>query len=61
MSNFSLFATIIWLIIIAFYYFISKYEEKLLLEEFGKDYEDYIKEVPMLIPRIKKGGSSSKS
>jgi protein-S-isoprenylcysteine O-methyltransferase Ste14 len=46
----SLLSFIIWLIIIIFYYFISRYEEKLLLARFGKEYEDYMKEVPMLFP-----------
>ena len=53
--TFSITATIIWIFIIAFYYFISRHEEKLLLKEFGKDYEEYMREVPMLIPRIKIG------
>ncbi len=50
----SIIAVAIWILIIAFYYFISKHEEKLLLEKFGKDYEEYKKEVPMLIPRIRR-------
>ena len=29
-------------------------EEKGLIREFGKEYEDYKKVVPMLIPRLKK-------
>jgi protein-S-isoprenylcysteine O-methyltransferase Ste14 len=53
-STFSLVATGIWVLIIIFYYFNSKHEEKLLLDKFGKDYEDYRKEVPMLIPRIRR-------
>jgi len=32
-------------------YLISWKEEKELLKEFGKEYEDYLKKVPMLIPR----------
>ena len=28
-------------------------EEKELIREFGKDYEDYKKSVPMLIPKLK--------
>jgi protein-S-isoprenylcysteine O-methyltransferase Ste14 len=51
-STFSLMAAGIWVIIIIFYYFNSKHEEKLLVDKFGKDYQDYKKEVPMLIPRI---------
>ena len=52
--TFSIIAIAIWILIIAFYYFISKHEEKLLLEKFSKDYEEYKKEVPMLIPRIRR-------
>ena len=52
--TFSIMATVIWIIIVVFYYFISKHEEKLLLKKFGEKYEDYIKDVPMLIPRIKR-------
>lgn len=46
----SLFSLIIWLIIVIFYYYISHHEEKLLLARFGKEYEDYMKKVPMLFP-----------
>ena len=53
-STFSLIAAGIWVVIIIFYYFNSKHEEKLLLDKFGKDYEDYKNEVPMLIPRIRR-------
>ena len=48
----SLAATVVWIITILFYHFISRYEEKLLLEKFGKDYEEYMREVPMWIPRL---------
>jgi len=50
----SVLAAIIWVIIIVFYIHISRYEEKLLLEKFGSDYEEYVKEVPMFIPRLKR-------
>jgi len=50
----SIIAAAVWILIIAFYCFISKYEEKLLLEKFGKNYEEYKEEVPMLIPRIRR-------
>jgi len=40
----------IWLIVILFYIFISKYEEKVLTNEFGDQYLQYKKEVPMLFP-----------
>jgi len=48
----SIFATVVWFLIIVFYIYISKYEEKMLIEKFGNTYMDYIREVPMLIPRI---------
>ena len=50
LMTFSLFSVIVWLVIIVFYYFISKYEEKLLLQRFGSEYEDYMKKIPMLFP-----------
>ncbi len=34
-------------------YLISRKEEKELIREFGEEYEDYKKNVPMLIPRIR--------
>jgi len=37
-------------ILIAIIYMISKKEEDELIREFGRDYEDYQKEVPMMIP-----------
>jgi len=40
-------------VLIALIYIISKKEEDELVKEFGKEYEDYKKEVPMLIPRWK--------
>ena len=55
--TFSIIATGIWVLIITFYYFNSKHEEKLLLGKFGKDYEEYKKEVPMLIPRMRRRGA----
>jgi len=38
----------VWLIIILFYYFISIYEERLLLQKFGNEYRNYMKKVPMM-------------
>jgi protein-S-isoprenylcysteine O-methyltransferase Ste14 len=40
-------------IMIALVYLISRKEEKEILREFGKEYEDYRDEVPMLIPKLK--------
>jgi len=42
----------VWIITILFYIFICKYEEKILIQEFGEDYLQYKKEVPMLIPNL---------
>ena len=52
--TFSIISIIVWIIIIAFFYYIARYEEKILLEEFGSEYERYMKEVPMFIPFSKK-------
>jgi len=51
--SFSILAFVIWVVIILFYHFIAKHEEKLLLEKFGKDYEKYRQAVPMWIPGLK--------
>lgn len=53
----SIIAFCIWVIIILFYYYISRYEEKILIDKIGVQYEDYTREVPMFIPwfRRKKG------
>jgi len=50
--NISLAAALIWIIAIFFLHYISRYEEKLLLAKFGKEYENYMKEVPMWFPRL---------
>lgn len=46
----SIIAFCIWVIIILFYYYISRYEEKVLIDKLGVQYEDYTREVPMFIP-----------
>lgn len=43
---------IVWLFAIIFLYYISRYEEKILLEHFGEEYRSYMEEVPMWIPKI---------
>ena len=48
----SIIAIIIWVIIIFFYIYLASYEEKLLINKLGQDYERYIKDVPMFIPRV---------
>ena len=52
MMSMSLVAAVVWIIAIGFLYYISRYEEKLLLEHFGAEYEQYMREVPMWIPRL---------
>jgi protein-S-isoprenylcysteine O-methyltransferase Ste14 len=52
--TFSLLSLIVLFIILFFYHFIARYEEKLLLQQFGKDYEKYKKEVPMWLPKLTK-------
>jgi protein-S-isoprenylcysteine O-methyltransferase Ste14 len=47
-------ATIVWLLAIGFLHYISRHEERLLLARFGTDYAQYMREVPMWIPRLKK-------
>lgn len=39
-------------ILLALIYLISKKEEEELIKEFGNEYEDYRKNVPMLMPRL---------
>ncbi len=48
----SLAAAVVWIIAIAFLHYISRYEERLLLARFGEEYEQYMREVPMWIPRL---------
>ena len=48
--TFSIIAGIVWIVIIIFYNYIAGYEEKLLTEKFGKEYEDYMRRVPRWIP-----------
>lgn len=48
----SMFAALVCFIIIVFYHGIARYEEKLLLLKFGNTYRDYMKAVPMWVPRF---------
>ena len=48
--TYSIASAVVWIVIVIFYYFISKYEEKLLIKKFGKEYKSYMERVPMLIP-----------
>ena len=46
----SLLSAALWVVIIVFYWYISRYEELLLINTFGDAYRDYKKRVPMLFP-----------
>ncbi|MFC2063029.1 methyltransferase family protein [Chloroflexota bacterium] len=48
----SLAAAAAWVIAIFFLHYISRYEEKLLIEKFGEAYKRYTKEVPMWFPLL---------
>lgn len=50
----SVIAMVIFFIIVMFYYYLCRYEEQLLIEKLGDEYENYMKKVPMLIPRVRK-------
>ena len=54
MLSVSLAAAVVWCIAIVFLHYISRCEEKLLLARFGKEYAQYMREVPMWIPRLRK-------
>ncbi|NQT05757.1 MAG: isoprenylcysteine carboxylmethyltransferase family protein [Dehalococcoidia bacterium] len=50
--NISLASAIVLVIAMFFLHHISRYEEKLLLDKFGDEYKQYMKEVPMWFPRL---------
>ena len=50
--NISLAAALVWIAAIIFLHYISRYEERLLLARFGKEYEQYMRDVPMWFPRL---------
>ncbi len=52
LSTLSLASAAFWIVILIFYYGISRYEEKILIEEFGQDYLNYKKKTGMLFPRL---------
>jgi len=54
MLSISLAAALVWIIAILFLHSISRYEERQLLTRFGEEYEQYMQEVPMWIPRLRK-------
>jgi protein-S-isoprenylcysteine O-methyltransferase Ste14 len=54
MISLSLAAMLVLVFGIVFLYYISRYEERLLLERFGDEYAQYMREVPMWIPWLLK-------
>jgi protein-S-isoprenylcysteine O-methyltransferase Ste14 len=50
----SLAALLIWLVAIVFLVFAARYEEKLLLQTLGDSYRQYMQDVPMWIPRLRR-------
>ena len=48
----SIVSAVLLIFICVYYHFTARHEEKLLIRKFGKDYENYIKEVPMWFPRL---------
>ena len=49
----SIASMVVWIMAFLFLHFISRFEEKLLLDRFGEEYEQYMREVPMWIPRLR--------
>jgi len=50
----SLAAAGVCLAAIGFYHYIARYEERLLLARLGREYQQYMQNVPMWIPRFRK-------
>ena len=54
MLNMSLAAGVVGLGATAFLYYLSQYEEKLLLKRFGEGYRTYMRDVGIWIPRLRR-------
>jgi protein-S-isoprenylcysteine O-methyltransferase Ste14 len=48
------FTVLLWPVIIVLYYRLARSEEKYSEEQFGEEYREYKRKVPMFIPRIRK-------
>lgn len=54
MLSMSLAAAVVWIVAIGFFHYISLCEERMLVARFGQEYEEYMRKVPMWIPRLRK-------
>jgi protein-S-isoprenylcysteine O-methyltransferase Ste14 len=52
--NLSLAAVSVWLLAVGFLHYFSRHEERLLLAKFGDQYRQYMRDVPMWIPRLRR-------
>ncbi len=50
----SLAAGVVWIFASCFLYYLSRHEERLLLERFGEEYESYMRDVGMWLPRVRR-------
>ena len=53
LMSMSIASAALWLVILAFYIFLCKYEERILTEEFGDDYLKYKSRTGMLFPKFR--------
>jgi protein-S-isoprenylcysteine O-methyltransferase Ste14 len=49
----SIASAVFWLVILLFYIFLCRYEERILTEEFGNTYLEYKKKTGMLVPKLR--------
>ena len=54
LTTMSIASAAFWLLILGFYVYISRYEERILAEQFGQDYLNYKKKTGMLFPKLLK-------
>ncbi len=52
--NMSLAAGVVWIGASCFLYYLSRYEEGMLLKRFGDEYRSYMRDVGMWVPRLRK-------
>jgi len=52
--SFSMISFVVFIVVVIFYYYLCRYEEQILVERLGDQYKKYMKNIPMLIPRIRR-------